>query len=82
MFLTIKNLNIPPSKKNSRIISTINGRVRSFASKNYSIWHAQAFYMIKNQLGMSFNTIDFPCEIDILFGRKNNRKWDLTNIEF
>jgi Holliday junction resolvase RusA-like endonuclease len=28
---------------------------------------------------MSFNTIDFPCEIDILFGRKNNRKWDLTN---
>ena len=61
-----------PSKKNSRI-NTYNGR--SFPSKAYTEWHANAGAQLLEQGIVNFTKV----ELDIQFEFRTNRRTDLDN---
>lgn len=65
-----------PSKKNSRNIFVIKGKIINIPSKAYKDWHDEKMWELKKYKPKEpFNEVD----VVISFTPENNRKFDLTN---
>lgn len=62
-----------PSKKNSRVLSYVNGRIRSFPNKQYTQWHKRVIWTLPN---IRFERVDL---ITVDFWMPDKRRTDLTN---
>lgn len=68
-----------PSKKNSRILSTKNNRLRSFPSGQYKAWHTeQSWCIARFKPSIPFDR-DSKCIVKIRIFPPDNRAADLTN---
>lgn len=73
--VVIKLDGIPPSKKNSKVMSFKGERPHIFSSESYLLWEqTQSWMIIKHK-----NKRYAVKEISVKFFRENNRKFDLTN---
>lgn len=64
-----------PSKKNSRVLAKVRGRMINVPSKRYKDWHKEATAQLQGELPL----FDKPCRLTVQFWFENNRRTDMDN---
>lgn len=77
--ISLRLSGVIPSKKNSRVCASRNGRIINIPSASYTDWHAKNLSLIVYQEQGKPRAMRTPCEMELVVRYPDRRRRDLDN---